>query len=108
MSSDYEHINMDDSEYTDPTAPARLKTSSRLRMAQMAAANADLGNRPIDPAEEMQFALMYAAIAQAEALQRIAECLETDLDDKAARIATALEIGNHAAWGIRPTTPDEE
>lgn len=46
-----------------------------LQQAQRAAQNADVLNRPNDPLQELEFAKMYAAIAQAEQLKRIGDCL---------------------------------
>jgi hypothetical protein len=140
MSADHEHINMDDDEYTDPTAPAAKPQSTiddddyeidceiyddldvptpsaahkPLTALQKAARELTDAENKFERAAEgsayyrssaesaMARAVAYAQMAQAEALQRIAECLETDLDDKAARVATALERNNYAAWGVRP------
>ena len=83
---------MDDTEYTyipaDTVEWSRVKglpkvPRTALQEAQRAAVNANMFARPCDPAEEMQYALMFAALAQAEALTRIAEVLEQHLDDAA-------------------------
>lgn len=58
----------------------RAEGVNHLEAAKIAALNANLISRPTDPEEELRYATMHAAVAQAEAMTRIAEVLETMLE----------------------------
>ena len=82
-STEYTYIPADTQEWT---RPAPLTQATALQQAQHHARKADEFYRQSWPAagdESMQRAVQYAALAQAEALTRIAEVLEQHLDDAA-------------------------
>lgn len=76
-----------------------MTQQTTLQQAQQAAKNAAIVGRPNDPAEEMAFAMMFAAVAQAEAFTRIAECMETLVEE----LATPGELAESVqVWGAKP------
>lgn len=79
-----------------------MKTA--IELAMEAAERADILDRPTDPRDEYRFALLWAEIAQAEALGRIAAVLEFSDQGRLARCidrARRLGIGTpREVWGL--------
>jgi hypothetical protein len=70
-----------------------------LADALTALANANIINRPSDPAQELEYAAVSAAVAQAVALERIATLLESLLEIYKDSTEAEDLLNNARIWG---------
>jgi hypothetical protein len=70
-----------------------------LADALTALANANIISRPSDPLEELHYATVAATVAQAVALERIAECMESFLEAYTDTLTAATVERSARIWG---------